>query len=242
MKYLSIDTETLGLNSEKHLLLEIGMIAADTEEKFELTHDNHLRIVLCHQSMVGDVYAFTMHTKLLNEIKDMIGNEFKQPEDPDNLGILLYEKDLPRTTYIENVVYINMADYLLEDISGDAEDEAYNALYAIIENFLLQNGIDISKDKINIAGKNFANFDAKFLNKYGLFNDVILKKSRHRVLDVGSMYVMPEDDCVPNLKQCLERAHIQKEVAHTSIDDALDVVNLIQAHFQLLRDEISKVV
>ena len=45
MKYISIDTETTGLDANRDMLLELGLVVADTEKPFQLTADNSLRIV-----------------------------------------------------------------------------------------------------------------------------------------------------------------------------------------------------
>jgi len=40
------------------------------------------------------------------------------------------------------------------------------------------------------------------------------------------------DDEVPNTEKCMERAGIKGNVAHTALEDALVVVELIRKHFE----------
>jgi hypothetical protein len=64
-------------------------------------------------------------------------------------------------------------------------------------------------EDITIVGKNFANFD--------------------RILDVGSLFYDPRiDKHVPGLDECLKRSKIEKQVEHTSIEDALDVLKCVR--------------
>jgi oligoribonuclease (3'-5' exoribonuclease) len=77
------------------------------------------------------------------------------------------------------------------------------------------------------AGKNFGSFDLQFLKKLPNFSNHV--NFHHRTLDPSGYYVdLIEDSVPPNLKKCLERAKIEGEIAHTALEDALDVVRLIR--------------
>jgi len=82
--------------------------------------------------------------------------------------------------------------------------------------------------KINVAGKNFANFDKRFLDK--LPNCLV--KFNHRVLDPCMLYFDPsKDEVLPSTEECMKRAGIEGVVAHTALDDALMVVRLLRKAF-----------
>ena len=81
------------------------------------------------------------------------------------------------------------------------------------------------------AGKNFAAFDLQFLKRLGDWMDGQFKndvKFKHRVIDPGSMYMLPGETEPPNTKTCMERAGIAGEVAHTAVEDARVVVQLVR--------------
>lgn len=81
-----------------------------------------------------------------------------------------------------------------------------------------------------VAGKNFANFDARFLSKMPGVGHFI--KWHHRILDPGSMFVLPTDLRVPGTDECCERAGINPKDFpgkwHTAIFDSQIVVALVR--------------
>lgn len=86
-------------------------------------------------------------------------------------------------------------------------------------------------EKAVIVGKNFAGFDLKFLQKIGFGKTT---KFFRRILDPGSMFYNPFIDAVPpDLKECLRRAGINKEIAHGAIEDALDVLQCVRYKYAL---------
>lgn len=95
----------------------------------------------------------------------------------------------------------------------------------IVAQFLMMYGWN-GHDKITFAGKNFAGFDKPFLENIDFFKTIPMS---HRTLDVGSMYWEPSDGRkVPDTKECLKRAGLPPFVAHTALDDAMNVVHLIR--------------
>lgn len=91
---------------------------------------------------------------------------------------------------------------------------------------------DVDPQHVLAAGKNFAGFDLQFLKKLNTdffqtpFSDHVHFK--HRVIDPGSMFLIPGDQEPPNTKLCMERAGIGGEVAHTALEDAEVVVELVR--------------
>jgi len=119
-------------------------------------------------------------------------------------------------------------------------EEGYNYLYpntlgkAFLD-FLTKHGYEqevkkgktIPRTVINVAGKNFGTFDLQFLNKQTNFSSSV--KIRSRILDPGILCLEPEDEVIPGLSECLKRIGVDKEVAHTTIEDSLDVIRVIRA-------------
>jgi hypothetical protein len=83
-------------------------------------------------------------------------------------------------------------------------------------------------DKIVVAGKNYANFDLRFLEKLPGWSRI---KFDHRIIDVGNLYWEPKDDGphLPDLSKCLKRAGLNPLVSHNAIADAIQVIQLIRA-------------
>lgn len=102
-----------------------------------------------------------------------------------------------------------------------------------IYNFLdgnIDTGMErFDKYRINVAGKNYATFDAKFLSKLPSFDNLI--KISRRIIDPAMLYWNPAtDEHLPDTKTCYERAGMPGEIAHTAVDDAIGVVKLIRAY------------
>ena len=91
--------------------------------------------------------------------------------------------------------------------------------------FLTRNKID--SRRVPCAGKNFASFDKRFLEKLPYWSNWI--KLNHRTLDPAILFLdFDKDDGIPDTKTCMERAGILGEVAHTAVEDALTVVQLVR--------------
>jgi len=120
------------------------------------------------------------------------------------------------------------------------KEEGYNYLYPntlgkAFLNFLLEHGyeLEVRKGKkiprtvVNVAGKNFGTFDLPFLNHQTNFSSSV--KIRSRILDPGILCLESEDEVIPGLMECLKRVGVEKEIAHTTIEDSLDVIEVIRA-------------
>jgi DNA polymerase III epsilon subunit-like protein len=87
-----------------------------------------------------------------------------------------------------------------------------------------------AKFHLTCAGKNFSSFDLQFINKK---TDISRHKIKlqHRALDPSPLYLLPNDESLPGTETCLERAGIEKDVAHTAIEDAKDIIKLVRVYF-----------
>lgn len=79
---------------------------------------------------------------------------------------------------------------------------------------------------MTVAGKNFEAFDSKFLRRFGNFYNA--NPWHRRVIDVASHYARIGDECLPNLKTCMERAGMDGIVPHTAVEDARIVAQLYE--------------
>lgn len=85
--------------------------------------------------------------------------------------------------------------------------------------------------KVLAAGKNFATFDLRFIEKLPN-QDPHLVEFNHRIVDPAMLYLNPVTDTgPPSMLECMKRAGIAGEVAHTALADALMVVSLLRKKF-----------
>jgi len=109
-----------------------------------------------------------------------------------------------------------MGEFILEDAVADD----------FINWVAITCGCELAHNKITAAGKNFSSFDLPFLKKIGTF------PFQHRALDPAVLYYRPlEDEGLPDTKTCMERAGMDGKVAHTAVEDAKAVVQLIRYAF-----------
>jgi len=83
-------------------------------------------------------------------------------------------------------------------------------------------------DKINVAGKNVGTFDYRFFMQDPHLRRVADRFFRHRMIDVGALFLKPEDDSIPGMEECMRRGGLNPIVTHHALDDAKDVIKLIR--------------
>lgn len=155
----------------------------------------------------------------------------------DDLGDQKPLDKLPKfQTYVRHAHYqgepfaLAMHSAIFKKLSEFPDDDIIEAdgLFAAFSNFLTGPGDYQKTTKIVAAGKNFASFDLKFLsrlpNKFVSFH--------HRVLDPMMRFLSVKDVVPPSSQECLSRAGLSDVVAHTALEDALMVVQLMRAGFQ----------
>lgn len=212
-KYLSIDTETSGLDPTKSELLEVGIVVFDTEEsELKMTAYNSLRIVFVKEQIQGNIFTINMNINLLNEILN-VSKEFDAP----GAETIIEKISDNLTTWYVDIRGKRLLDNMFLSNYLDEDNQAIGDLTYKLTAWLSAAKVN---GKLNVAGKNFAIFDKAFLEKFSCFKKVILRKMRHRILDVGSLYITKEDEYVPDLNECLKRAGINEEVPHNAVDDA----------------------
>ena len=179
MKYLSIDTETTGLDPETCEILSFAAVLEDTNRP-EVPVDDlpYVHVILKHDYIKGEPYALNMNKDIIEIIKE--------------------GKD-------ERLIEPNELDYHLMV-------------------FCERNGIE---GKVKVAGKNFSSFDARFLE-----DSIYRTKFHHRVLDVGPLFVdFKNDEWLPDLNLCMERAGVKGTVQHCAYEDAKDVIRTLRTKY-----------
>ena len=141
--------------------------------------------------------------------------------DPDGwycgepFGLALNQKILKRLSSISAVDIQNKVCIRADELATEFRNWLLNAC-----------GWD-GKTCLTPAGKNFASFDANFLNRVPGWKEKI--KLNHRVIDPAMLWWNPlEDDKLPGSQECMDRAGIKGTVAHTAVEDAEMVVRMIR--------------
>ncbi len=126
---------------------------------------------------------------------------------------------------------LSMHPKILRRIATKEEGYNYlepNSVAGWFLDWLMAHDINPDKHHITAAGKNFASFDRQFLKRLPDWEEFV--RTQHRSIDPGNLYWDPAVDerGLPSMKTCKERAGIPGEIAHTAVEDALDVVKLVR--------------
>lgn len=226
MKILSIDIETTGLDINESEILEVGIVAFDSDIPFKTTKDNTLRIVMVKNKWRGETYALNLNKDIIKEILDaqkfFKGSPLKPLHINSEGNYSTVYVNAENTSNYWRSAFSPSFPVGLSHIKESTLDEE-------ISNFLSKNNIE---GRVSPAGKNFAGFDAPFLKRNNFFK-VLTDRLSHRVIDPGSMYVEASDSKVPWLGLCLERAGFEPIVPHTAVEDAMLVVKVVQAKWKI---------
>lgn len=221
MRYISIDIETTGLDPENCQILSIGAVIEDTLKQFPFEYLPKFHAVIKRENVSGSIFALNMNRDLIQAIKDYSEaktEELKQ-EVEESFGAKFYHEDevveaLFQFCYRNNLV----------DLDPDFLNKQMKVVDGIPYPILTSN---MPKVYLNCAGKNFAGFDKKFLERLPRWKQVF--SIRSRVLDPGILFVdWLNDESVPGLEECKKRAGIDGAVTHNAVEDAMDVVMLLR--------------
>ena len=244
LPYVSIDIETTGLEPATCQTLEIGAVIDDwTRPIDELPV---FRRVLAWEQVSGSPYAMALNANLLKRI----GN---RPKDPQVAPLEALNNWVTSMAGVPRSFPHDAILKLLGE-EPIAWHEIPNFLLGVVSKFSLPEVLDLGSNppetscfcydyelpglfadwlkahelnprSVQAAGKNFASFDMRFLDRLPGFKTHV--NFRHRVLDPAILYWQPEDEKLPDSKTCYERAGMDNKVAHTAIEDALAVVWLV---------------
>ncbi len=201
MIYISIDLETTGLDAENNQIIEFGAVLEDT---------NNIKPL----SELPTYHAYVTHPG-----GNLTGNVFALNLNAGIIEKLKNQKDLE--DQFNYVKVHNLADDFLYWLHSQGLEIKTN-----------YEGTDkeYKSCTINVAGKNFNNFDRKFLDKVIGFNKKI--RMRARVIDPAVLFVdWHNDDTLPSLDECKQKAGIDGIVTHLAVDDALDVVKCLRLSY-----------
>ena len=149
----------------------------------------------------------------------------------------------PRGNISGNIFALNLNASIIEKLKNEKKyKDKYNYIKVedLADDFLAWckiQGLEIKETNgnfhttITVAGKNFAGFDRKFLDKVPDFSKKI--RMRQRVLDPAILFTRwHEDDAPPPLDECNARIDHNVPVQHTAVEDSIDVVRLLRKSYE----------
>lgn len=195
MKFIAIDIETTGLESQLHSITEFAAIFADTDPAIPVKTFYRW---MNPEGFVWSNFCLNLHYDWIKKVVKRVKESSISP--PDEPILCLTGGSLVN----------QFCQWLLTECDhpipkGDRWE------------------------KLTAAGKNFHGFDHRFLETHGF-----PAMFRHRSIDPVMLYAHANDIVLPELKLCKERAIAEgcpglvADVAHNAIDDAMDVVKLVQ--------------
>lgn len=208
MIYVSIDIETSGLDPVLHKTLSIGAIIEDTSKKLSWDEIPKFNAIVVQNEIVGSPRAITMNQKIIEQIGIYLeGTSDERLKMAMSSRFDFYEKD---------EVIKEFYKFLWKNGFGDGEAPVI--------------GSNTKPITINVAGKNFGTFDKLFLQQLPWWQKII--RARQRVLDPAILFCdWNNDDSLPSLTKCKERAGLYDIVTHDALEDAWDVIEVMRKFY-----------
>ncbi len=198
MKSMSVDIETTGLIPTLHGITEFGAVFFD-DQRPDIPPQTFYRWVN-PEGYVWSTYCLALHSRWIGRVCHRIAMK--------EFAANVYEPSI-----CENIRQVGLE---------------FLEWYESVDKAGAEEWLAKQRGNITGTGKNFGSFDLQFLKAWK-FPDVF----RHRTLDWIKTYQLTTDRVPPELKTCKERAilmgchDITAEVAHSALEDALDVYKLI---------------
>lgn len=231
MKYFSIDIESSGLDTSACDILSFGAVFEDTNKRLPFLEIPKFHAVMHLEQIYGEITALDINRDLIKQLRDLRDLKFKRefpndlpasvgPNDVENLcpSIYMYPNQLPG-------IFALWVERCLSGAIYTQHTDAPDSTYAKFE------GYKSSMVRIVAAGKNYATFDGVFLkNRIEKWSNLI--RTGHKIIDPGTLFIdWDNDDKVPGLDQCKERAGIPGLVTHNAVLDAWDVISVLRTDY-----------
>lgn len=206
MKYVSIDIETSGLDSENNQILSIGAVVEDTTKKLEWDEIPKFHCIVLQRQITGSPRAIEMNSTIIKWMGEYLeGGEAVREILKKNIDF--YEKD---------EVAKEFYTFLRPHFGDDSHPEDHRQ----VKKPLL----------INVAGKNFGTFDNVFLKQLPWWQKLI--QAKQRIMDPAMLFLdWEKDEELPSLTICKERAGVVGDVTHNALEDAMDVVDVLRKFY-----------
>jgi len=208
MIYVSIDIETSGLDPLLHKTLSIGAIVEDTTKKLSWNEIPKFNAVIVQNEITGSPRALSMNKKIIEQIGVYLeGTSDERLKLAMSAQCDFYEK--------EDVIK-EFYKFLWKNGFGEGEVPVI--------------GSNTKPIAINVAGKNFGTFDKLFLQQLPWWQKII--RARQRVLDPAILFCdWKNDESLPSITVCKDRAGLHGLVTHDALEDAWDVVEVLRKFY-----------
>jgi DNA polymerase III epsilon subunit-like protein len=221
MKYISIDIETTGLNPLTCNTLSIGAIIEDTNNPVPYEELPKFHVAILHEELQGSPYAINMNRDLIETIV-----QYQTAKDQDDKNDLVHMTGMQFLKL--NEVAQSFNDFLYQN--GMIEFNLNEPVRHVNGKMLPIVGMKTKPTTITAAGKNFGTFDKLFLEQIPQWNQVV--KFRSRIIDPSILFVdWKNDNQLPSLNECKERANVPGIVTHNALEDAWDVIQTLRTKY-----------
>jgi hypothetical protein len=223
MKYISIDIETTGLDPEKCDVLSIGAIIEDSANPLPYEECPKFHAAILRHELYGSPRAITMNAELIANI-----GAYMEPATPTSREEL--EKETGMIFLQPEEVVEAFYEFLF--LNGIVDNADFTGPHKLGRSGKSVPALHSKMKPVTItcAGKNFSTFDKLFLEKLLRWKQAI--RIKQRVLDPAILYVdWKEDEDLPNLNKCKERAGINGLVTHNALEDAWDVIEVLRKKY-----------
>jgi DNA polymerase III epsilon subunit-like protein len=208
MKYVSLDLETSGLDPEKNQILEFGAILEDTENQLNFEEIPKFSCIIEQKEICGQPIALDMNERIIK----ILSMYWREKDVVEKAAIKKRFNIIEQRELTHNFLDW-LAPYFATEENSNKELEIYSYDFSI-----------------NVAGKNYASFDGKFLEKISGWKELV--KIERRIIDPSVLYMdWTKDLHLPSLDECLKRAGIEKTVTHTAVEDAWDVIQVLRKKY-----------
>jgi DNA polymerase III epsilon subunit-like protein len=226
MIYISIDTESTGLNPETCQLLSFGAIVEDTKKKlpFDQIPKFHCAILRGERDIIqGELFALNMNKALIGEI-----TSYAIAKNQEEKNALIQKTGM---LFLKEEEVVKAFFHFLIDAGAITPEFDYSKTVEIINGKTYPAlGTKIKPFHLNVAGKNFHSGDQTFIERIPRWKQIF--RIRHRHIDPSVLFTDWEnDESIPNLGKCKERAGVDGIVTHDALEDAWDVVQLLRTQY-----------